>query len=80
MQAKGVKWFGEGEAKTKALRDVNLEAHFGEMVYIVGPPEAAKPRCSAFFPASSGRIAGSVSVEGVGHLEALDSTILLTSG
>ena len=28
-------WFGEGEAKTIALRDVNLEAEFGEMVYIV---------------------------------------------
>jgi putative ABC transport system ATP-binding protein len=32
-----VKWFGEGEAKTMALNEVNLEAQFGEMVYIVGP-------------------------------------------
>ena len=38
IQAKGLdKWFGEGEAKTLALRAVELEAYFGEMVYIVGP-------------------------------------------
>src|SRR5579872_1126662 len=37
-----VKWFGEGEAKTTALRDVNLEAYFGEMLYIVGPSGSGK--------------------------------------
>ena len=43
IQASGlVKWFGEGEAKTMALRDVNLEAQFGEMVYIVGPSGSGK--------------------------------------
>jgi len=30
IQAKGlVKWFGEGEAKTTALKEVDLEACFG---------------------------------------------------
>ena len=43
IQASGlVKWFGEGEAKTMALREVSLEAQFGEMVYIVGPSGSGK--------------------------------------
>jgi putative ABC transport system ATP-binding protein len=36
------KWFGEGDARTLALRDVNLEANFGEMLYIVGPSGSGK--------------------------------------
>jgi len=43
IQGSGLnKWFGEGEAKTVALRDVNLEAKFGEMMYIVGPSGSGK--------------------------------------
>jgi putative ABC transport system ATP-binding protein len=43
IQASGlVKWFGEGEAKTMALREVSLEAQFGEMVYVVGPSGSGK--------------------------------------
>jgi len=43
IQATGlVKWFGDGEAKTMALRNVSLEAQFGEMVYIVGPSGSGK--------------------------------------
>ena len=43
IQATGlVKWFGEGEAKTMALRDVSVEAQFGEMVYVVGPSGSGK--------------------------------------
>jgi putative ABC transport system ATP-binding protein len=37
-----VKWFGEGDAKTVAIRDVSLKAHFGEMLYIVGPSGSGK--------------------------------------
>ncbi len=36
------KWFGEGEARTEALKDVHLETSFGEMVYIVGPSGSGK--------------------------------------
>jgi putative ABC transport system ATP-binding protein len=36
------KWFGEGEARTNALKDVHLDASFGEMVYIVGPSGSGK--------------------------------------
>ncbi len=37
-----VKWFGEGETKTYAVRDVSFEAYFGEMLYIVGPSGSGK--------------------------------------
>jgi putative ABC transport system ATP-binding protein len=37
-----VKWFGEGEARTQALREVSLDASFGEMLYIVGPSGSGK--------------------------------------
>ncbi len=36
------KWFGEGEAKTLAVRGVSFEAYFGEMLYIVGPSGSGK--------------------------------------
>jgi len=36
------KWFGEGEAKTIAVKDVSFEAKFGEMLYIVGPSGSGK--------------------------------------
>jgi putative ABC transport system ATP-binding protein len=37
-----IKWFGEGEAKTVAVREASLEAYFGEMLYIVGPSGSGK--------------------------------------
>jgi putative ABC transport system ATP-binding protein len=37
-----VKSFGEGEARTSALRGVSLDAYFGEMLYIVGPSGSGK--------------------------------------
>ncbi len=37
-----VKWFGEGETKTYAVRDVSFEAYFGEMLYVVGPSGSGK--------------------------------------
>ena len=36
------KWFGEGEAKTIAVRGVSFEANFGEMFYIEGPSGSGK--------------------------------------
>jgi len=37
-----VKWFGEGETKTYAVRGVSFEANFGEMLYIEGPSGSGK--------------------------------------
>jgi ABC-type branched-subunit amino acid transport system ATPase component len=38
IEARGVsKWFGSGEARTQALRDVSFETRFGEILYIIGP-------------------------------------------
>ena len=43
IKADGItKWFGEGEARTQALKEVDLETNFGEMVYIVGPSGSGK--------------------------------------
>jgi putative ABC transport system ATP-binding protein len=36
------KWFGEGETKTIAVKDVSFEAYLGEMLYIVGPSGSGK--------------------------------------
>jgi putative ABC transport system ATP-binding protein len=36
------KWFGEGEARTIAVKDVSFEAYLGEMLYIVGPSGSGK--------------------------------------
>ena len=43
IKAQGLaKWFGEGEARTDALRDVDLETYFGEMLFIEGPSGSGK--------------------------------------
>ncbi|MEN6374065.1 MAG: ABC transporter ATP-binding protein [Smithella sp.] len=37
-----VKWFGEGDAKTFAVREVSFDAYFGEMLFIEGPSGSGK--------------------------------------
>ena len=37
-----VKWFGEGEARTTAVKEVSFEAYFGEILFIVGPSGSGK--------------------------------------
>ncbi len=36
------KWFGEGPARTHAVKDVSFTASFGEMLYVVGPSGSGK--------------------------------------
>jgi putative ABC transport system ATP-binding protein len=36
------KWFGAGEARTLAVRDVSFDVRLGEMLYIVGPSGSGK--------------------------------------
>jgi putative ABC transport system ATP-binding protein len=59
-----VKWFGEGEARTAALRDVSVEAYFGEMLYIVGPSGSGKTTLLSVLSGILKPDSGSVSVEG----------------
>jgi len=43
IQAVGLnKWFGDGEARTHAVKDVNFDAYFGEILYVVGPSGSGK--------------------------------------
>ena len=66
IQASGlVKWFGEGEAKTMALKDVSLEAQLGEMVYIVGPSGSGKTTLLSVLTGILKPNAGKVLLEGV---------------
>jgi len=58
------KWFGEGEAKTVALRNVNLQTAFGEMVYIVGPSGSGKTTLLSVLSGILRPNAGNVQVEG----------------
>jgi putative ABC transport system ATP-binding protein len=65
IKATGVtKWFGEGQARTLALKDVTLEAHFGEMVYIVGPSGSGKTTLLSVISGILRPDAGNVAVEG----------------
>src|SRR5579863_2360166 len=59
-----VKWFGEGDAKTQALREVSLEAYFGEMLYIMGPSGSGKTTLLSVLSGILRPDSGSVSVEG----------------
>lgn len=36
------KWFGEGEARTQALRGIDLEIALGQMTMVVGPSGCGK--------------------------------------
>lgn len=59
-----VKWFGEGEARTAALRDVSIDAYLGEMLYIVGPSGSGKTTLLSVLSGILKPDSGSVSVEG----------------
>lgn len=73
IQAVGLnKWFGEGEAKTHAVKDVSFEAYLGEILYVVGPSGSGKTTITnllaRFYDVSDGRIL----IDGV-DLKNLDS-------
>lgn len=65
IQAKGVsKWFGEGEARTNAVKHVNFEAYLGEIVYIVGPSGSGKTTLLSMLSGILRPNEGAVFVEG----------------
>ncbi len=58
------KWFGEGTAKTHAVKDVNFEAHFGEILYVVGPSGSGKTTMLSMISGILRPNAGTVKIEG----------------
>ncbi len=65
IQATGInKWFGEGEARTHAVKDVDFEASFGEMVYVVGPSGSGKTTMLSMISGILRPNSGSVKIEG----------------
>jgi putative ABC transport system ATP-binding protein len=58
------KWFGEGEAKTIAVKDVSFEAYMGEMLYIVGPSGSGKTTLLSMISGILRPNAGEVLLEG----------------
>ena len=58
-----IKWFGEGEAKTYAVRGVSFEAVFGEMFYIEGPSGSGKTTLLSLISGILRPNSGSVLVE-----------------
>jgi putative ABC transport system ATP-binding protein len=65
ISAKGLtKWFGEGEAKMCAVRDVSFDARFHEMLYIVGPSGSGKTTLLSMISGILRPDSGTVKVEG----------------
>ena len=58
------KWFGEGDAKTVAVREVSFEAYFGEILYIVGPSGSGKTTLLSMISGILRPNSGKVTVEG----------------
>jgi len=66
IEANGLtKYFGEGDARTPALRGVDLKVDFGEMVYIVGPSGSGKTTLLSVLSGILRPDSGTVLVEGV---------------
>lgn len=58
------KWFGEGEARTYAVREASFEAYWGEMLYIVGPSGSGKTTLLSMISGILRPNAGSVAIDG----------------
>ena len=57
------KWFGEGETRTYAVKDVSFDADFHEMLYIVGPSGSGKTTLLSMISGILRPNAGTVRVE-----------------
>jgi len=65
IEATGLnKWFGEGEARTVAVRDVSFTANFGEMLYVVGPSGSGKTTMLSIISGILRPNSGNVRIEG----------------
>jgi putative ABC transport system ATP-binding protein len=59
------KWFGEGDARTRALSGVSMQARFGEMLLIVGPSGSGKTTLLSVISGILRPDAGTVLIDGV---------------
>ncbi|HTV53068.1 MAG TPA: ABC transporter ATP-binding protein [Steroidobacteraceae bacterium] len=65
IEVRGInKWFGEGEARTHAVKDVSFDANFGEMLYVVGPSGSGKTTMLSMISGILRPNSGTVKVEG----------------
>jgi putative ABC transport system ATP-binding protein len=58
------KWFGQGEARTRAVEEASFDARFGEMLYIVGPSGSGKTTLLSMISGILRPDAGKVRIEG----------------
>jgi putative ABC transport system ATP-binding protein len=64
IKASGLnKWFGEGAAKTQAVKDVSFEALFGEILYVVGPSGSGKTTMLSMISGILRPTSGTVTIE-----------------
>jgi len=65
IAAKGLsKWFGEGEARTKAVQEVTFDVKLGEILYIIGPSGSGKTTLLSMISGILRPNEGTVAVEG----------------
>ncbi len=57
------KWFGQGEARTCAVKEVSFEAKWGEMLYIVGPSGSGKTTLLSMISGILRPTSGSVTID-----------------
>ena len=65
IEARGLsKWFGEGETRTQAVKDVSFDAFFNEMLFIIGPSGSGKTTLLSMISGVLRPNTGTVTVEG----------------